>query len=108
MAPNLRAFAYGYLANALVSARDDAEKVAGWSYPPDHNTTLFVVAKRAGGLVASGALDEAVAIIELFACAHRTGLLAAIGVGEASGIIANGLIAGTNTPADWWGYLPDV
>ena len=108
MTPNLRAFACGYLAHALVSARDDAEAAAGWSFEPDFEAALWAVARNAGGLVASGALDEAVAFAELFACAQRTGLLAALGVGEASEVIAKGLIAGTTDPADWWGYLPDV
>jgi hypothetical protein len=108
MTPEYRAFIAGYLGHALVAARDDAERLAGWSFEPDFEAALWAVARNAGGLVASGALDETAAFAELFACARQTGLLAVLGVGEVSEIIVAGVIAGTNDPADWWGYLSDV
>jgi hypothetical protein len=105
MTPNLRAFAAGYVAHALVSARDDAEAAAGWSFEPDFEAALWAVARNAGGLVASGVLDEAAAFFELFACARQTGMLAALGVTEASEVIAEGVKSGKRDRCDWWGFL---
>ncbi|MBU6408654.1 MAG: hypothetical protein KGS44_16255 [Alphaproteobacteria bacterium] len=108
MTPQLRDFAYGYLAHALVSARDDAEAAAGWSFEPDFEAALWAVARNAGGLVASGALDEEAALVELFAGAHKTGILAALGVSVVSDIIAEGVKSGKRDRCDFWGFLPNV
>ena len=97
-------FAFGFLGHALVEARDDAEALAGWSFAPDYQTALFVVAKRAGGLVASGALDPSVAFAALFKAAHKAELVAALGLPLVRDIVTDGVGFGADEPADFWGW----
>ena len=88
----------------MVAARNDAEALAGWTFDPDYEAALWVVAKRAGGLMASGALDPSVAFPALFKAAHKAELVAALGLSLVRDIVTDGVGFGADEPADFWGW----